>query len=161
MGTRHLIDVKDVNGELKISQYCQWDGYPTGAGDGIIKFLKKIGNIEKLEQALKKVRFVDEVKDKEFIDSFDKNPNNRTKEQILYFDKYISRDVGYDILQNVCDFKGDELLLSSDSGFEKEGTFCEWYYVVDLQQRKLFIWKKSFDFDKLPTKKALEKMENN
>lgn len=27
MGTRHIIDVK-LNGELKVHQYGQWDGYP-------------------------------------------------------------------------------------------------------------------------------------
>lgn len=31
MGTRHLIKVK-YKGEIKVSQYGQWDGYPDGQG---------------------------------------------------------------------------------------------------------------------------------
>src|SRR4051812_8314171 len=38
MGTRHLTRVI-VNGQCVISQYGQWDGYPTGQGHTIAKFL--------------------------------------------------------------------------------------------------------------------------
>jgi len=31
MGTRHLICAK-INNEYKLSQYGQWDGYPSGQG---------------------------------------------------------------------------------------------------------------------------------
>lgn len=39
MGTRHITAVK-VDGEIKISQYGQWDGYFTGAGAQVQAFLK-------------------------------------------------------------------------------------------------------------------------
>ena len=40
MGTRHTTAVKQ-NGEYKVAQYGQWDGYPEGAGVSILSFLKK------------------------------------------------------------------------------------------------------------------------
>lgn len=40
MGTRNITRVKS-GGQLKVCQYCQWDGYPTGAGAGIIEFIRK------------------------------------------------------------------------------------------------------------------------
>ena len=39
MGTRNLIIVK-LKGEVKVSQYCQWDGYPTGQGADLAKFIQ-------------------------------------------------------------------------------------------------------------------------
>ena len=38
MGTRNLTCVF-VNGEYKVAQYCQWDGYPSGQGLTILNFL--------------------------------------------------------------------------------------------------------------------------
>jgi hypothetical protein len=38
MGTRHLIEVK-IDGELKVAQYGQWDGYLTGQGVNIADFI--------------------------------------------------------------------------------------------------------------------------
>ena len=39
MGTRHLICVvKD--GEFKVAQYGQWDGYFSGQGQNILNFLR-------------------------------------------------------------------------------------------------------------------------
>ena len=40
MGTRHLICVK-LDGEYKIAQYGQWDGYPEGAGLEVLRFLRE------------------------------------------------------------------------------------------------------------------------
>lgn len=39
MGTRNITRVKS-GGQLKVCQYGQWDGYPTGAGADIIKFIR-------------------------------------------------------------------------------------------------------------------------
>lgn len=38
MGTRHLIAAK-VDGEYKLAQYGQWDGYPEGQGVAVLDFL--------------------------------------------------------------------------------------------------------------------------
>jgi len=39
MGTRNITRVIS-NGQLKVCQYCQWDGYPTGAGADIANFIR-------------------------------------------------------------------------------------------------------------------------
>jgi hypothetical protein len=40
MGTRNLTSVR-VGDAIKVAQYCQWDGYPTGQGETISVFLRK------------------------------------------------------------------------------------------------------------------------
>lgn len=60
MGTRHLITiVKD--GEFKLAQYGQWDGYPSGQGLEILEFLSGgEGNIEALKRNVDLLHFVTE-----------------------------------------------------------------------------------------------------
>lgn len=43
MGTRNITRVI-CNGEVKVNQYCQWDGYPTGRGADVLKFMHTILN---------------------------------------------------------------------------------------------------------------------
>jgi hypothetical protein len=141
MGTRHLIAViKD--GEPKIAQYGQWDGYPEGQGSAVLAFLSEAGNIDKLKERLKKVRFLDhEGKDKEFIESYNKNtpewsnqPDNRTPEQIRWWKVYQSRDLGADILSNVINSIDDEIVLRNSYDFAADSLMCEGVYLVDLDK---------------------------
>lgn len=155
MGTRHLIEVKDREGNLKVSQYCQWDGYPTGAGSSIVDFLKKDGNINKLDKALNKVRFFNQEEWDELIDKYNEND----KETMQYVNQFISRDLSADILDNIVNSDKEEILLQDSSDFKKDTLMCEWYYLIDLKYETLYIWNMSFDFDKLPTKYKLKKME--
>ena len=39
MGTRNITRVI-LNKEIVVDQYCQWDGYPTGHGENVMKFVK-------------------------------------------------------------------------------------------------------------------------
>lgn len=51
MGTRNITRVIS-NNQLKVCQYCQWDGYPTGAGRSIIDFIRNTDDdhmVERLE----------------------------------------------------------------------------------------------------------------
>ena len=50
MGTRNITSVI-LNGEQKVCQYCQWDGYPTWAGARILEFLKDC-DFEQFKKAL-------------------------------------------------------------------------------------------------------------
>ena len=45
MGTRNITRVIS-NEQLKVCQYCQWDGYPTGAGQSIINFIRNSDDTE-------------------------------------------------------------------------------------------------------------------
>lgn len=55
MGTRNLT-VVTVDGTRKVAQYCQWDGYPSGVGKDIAKFLSDIGEGNMLKEFKSKVR---------------------------------------------------------------------------------------------------------
>ena len=57
MGTRNLTIVKS-KGKVKVAQYCQWDGYPTGQGETISNFLRDKKNIEKLNTEIQTVEFI-------------------------------------------------------------------------------------------------------
>ena len=147
MGTRHLIAVyKD--GEHKIAQYGQWDGYPEGQGVDVLKFLRRDGNREILFNRLDHCRFIDKVgRDKQFIDDYEENaprwsnePDNRTVEQKVWFNTFMSRDLGAEILTNVS-FTDGECILKDMSSFALDSLFCEWAYVIDFDTRSFEIYE--------------------
>ena len=61
MGTRNITRVVS-EGQLKVCQYCQWDGYPTSAGKEIVDFIRNSDD-EKMVQQLRRVTLVDNVSD--------------------------------------------------------------------------------------------------
>jgi len=195
MGTRHLICVKKDN-EYKIAQYGQWDGYLDGQGKKILSFLKDKKNIEKLKNNLNKIRFIDDVKDKDLIEAYDKNapqwsnaPDKRTKEQLHWFETYMTRDLSSDILINIADSSDDSILLRNEIAFAGDSLFCEYAYVIDLDKNTFEIFKgfnknpldendrfyaykqdgeyhpikllKTYDLNKLPTEKQLLKLDKD
>lgn len=135
------------NGETKVAQYGQWDGYPDGQGVTVLEFLSGEGNIERLKSKFERVRFLDDVIDKEWIEAYDKNapewsnqPDNRTPEQIRWFSNYITRDIGADILENIASSEDEKILLKDSSDFLKDGLFCEWAYKIDLDKNILYVY---------------------
>lgn len=151
MGTRHLIVVKKDN-EIKVAQYGQWDGYPSGQGIDILKFLRNKKRIKRLCDKMKIVRFIDETgKDKEFIDGYNKrceNGDKRTDEEKKWFETYITRDLGSDILYNIMESKDKEILLINNYEFGKESLFCEYAYFIDLDSKTLEVFG-GFNKDKM------------
>jgi hypothetical protein len=139
MGTRHIIAVFE-DGKYKVAQYGQWDGYPGGQGEDVLDFLLQEGNVARLKEGLKKVRFLDrEGKDKAFLEEYNKNtpewssePDNRTPEQKHWWQTYMSRDLGATILSNVAYSEEEEIILRNSIDFVGESLHCEWAYVVDL-----------------------------
>lgn len=153
MGTRNLTIVI-LEKETKVAQYGQWDGYPGGVGSGILKFLTS-DKFQSFKENLSKVRFIDsEGKDKEFIEEYDKNapkwsnePDNRTEEQKDWFKKFKTRDLAEEVLTNIADFKGKEILLGNDYSFATDSLMCEWAYVIDLDKNTFEIYE---GFNKTP-----------
>lgn len=141
MGTRNLTAVM-IDGEYKVAQYGQWDGYPDGQGMTALMFLSTPGMIDKLKANLGKVRFLDaNGRDKDFADSYDKNaptwsnePDKRTPEQRRWFSAYISRDLGADILHNIAESDDAEIILKNSIDFANDSLFCEWAYVIDFDE---------------------------
>lgn len=158
MGTRNLTAVM-LNGEYKIAQYAQWDGYPEGQGVTILNFLSNEEEVGYLKENLSKVRFFDaEGKDKDFIDSYEANspkwssdPDNRTPEQKYWFERYVSRNVGGEILENVAYASEEEILLKDSISFAGDSLFCEWGYVVDLDKNTFEVYE---GFNSVPVKEG-------
>lgn len=156
MGTRHLICIKK-DGRNRVAQYGQWDGYPSGQGVEILKFLRNKIKVEELKHKIEKTRFIEkEGRDKKFIEDYNKacpewssDPDNRTEEQKRWAKTFLSRDVGSDILDNIISSEDKEILLQED-----DGGWCEWFYTIDLDKMNLFAsghgHNKVFDINDLP-----------
>lgn len=169
MGTRNLTCVVK-GGQFVVAQYGQWDGYPEGLGANILAFLRTEGNVTELIRGLEFVRFADmEGADKDWVDLYNANcPNTifeedengnatlkrledrRTEQQINWYKDFMSRDVGGEILmaiasldaetaQNKYGFSGKVPLVDSRQ-FAADSLFCEWAYVVDLDEGRFEVF---------------------
>jgi hypothetical protein len=141
MGTKHKQIVITKEGERKVSQYGQWDGYPDGQGIEILKFLKE-ADLDKYQEEVAKLR---EITDEEG-DMVNKTENWQNEYP------YLSRDCGSDIHQLILD--GEVKFLSLMG--EDDNSWIEGFYTIDFQ-KGIFISeyhdeKAIFKLDELPTK---------
>ncbi len=165
MGTRNLTMVIDQEGEKKVAQYGQWDGYPSGVGVGVLKFLKNKELFDKFKANLQKTRFLDaEGVDKEFIEAYQKNapewsnePDNRTDEQKRWFDTYCTRDLAERVLTNIANSTDEQIVLSDNENTAKSGGWVEWSYLINLKENTLGVYGhidkdpiKVYSLDNLP-----------
>ena len=146
MGTRNLTKVIDRNGEIKVAQYGQWDGYPSGQG---LNALTHAYNFKAIEKGLDRVRFATDEEIDVLNSTIDFSASNFST---LY--PNISRDTCADIL-GVVAWSVGEVLLVDNSEFENDDLFCEGVYTIDFQQGK-FISNYGgkvieFDLKTLPT----------
>ncbi len=128
MGPKYIIMVI-YNDEIKVAQYCQRDINPAGAGIDILNFCRDPENLEKLRSSLDRVRFIDEEKEKDFIETFN-NSKDKSDEHLLWFKKFANRRVSTKILTNIIESTGEILLIDS-SDFPSDPS-CEWTYVINL-----------------------------
>jgi hypothetical protein len=153
MGTRNLTKVIDANGEIKIAQYGQWDGYPSGQG---INALYHALNHKQIEKGLDRVRWAEQSELDAIYSKFSEMNRMGTDDQkgfdLLY--PNLTRDTCADIL-GVVAWSVGEVILVDESDFEKDTVMCEGIYTIDFQQRKFISWygRKTVEFslDALPT----------
>lgn len=124
MGTRNLTAVM-VDGEYKIAQYGQWDGYPSGQGAAALKILKAV-DLEKLESAAKDCTFLNN----EELEALGGNWQESHPQ--------LSRDNGADILQLVYDGKRE---LANNIGFAGDSLMCEYAYIVDFDKNSFEVYE--------------------
>lgn len=144
MGTRNVIGVYQ-NGEYKVGQYGQWDGYPSGQGLDVLHYLRDHANLEQFKENVSKCSWVDDEKfatlweefgvtrDREFVscdisDKFNKKYpqfDRSTEAKIL---KMIEQSDNGLLLRNSIDFAHDSLM-------------CEWVYVIDLDKNTFEVYK--------------------
>lgn len=145
MGTRNLTMVI-ANGETKVAQYGQWDGYPEGQGAVALNFLINNDLVE-FKHKLNSVQFITGSKQKE-IDSWLKsigceNGWMNMDQADQYKKRYplLSRDNGADILEMIMESDADINWVSDSSEFAGDSLFCEWAYVIDLDKNTFEVYQ--------------------
>ncbi len=141
MGTRNLTCVYK-NGEYKVAQYGQWDGYPEGQGITILRFLRNV-KMDEFNKAIDECRWITQ----EELDKINKDINNGI---LINWQKYypeLSRDTGGEILELIT-FK-NKRILNNSIDFANDSLFCEWAYVIDLDSNTFEVYK-GFNNEKLP-----------
>ena len=132
MGTRHLICVYS-GGKLKVAQYGQWDGYPSGEGLKLLGYMREIaksGHVLTFKKQLRLVSFF------------------RTRKQALAatgdgqpLPPHLSRDTSAGIIPIIAGLKGEKIKLVNDVSFGYNSLFCEWAYVVDLDENRFEVYR--------------------
>lgn len=157
MGTRNLTMVYSA-GKMKIAQYGQWDGYPSGQGLTVAKFVRDVllkpEKREAFMKQLDRVRFIDDAKQKEikaFLKSLGcKDGWMNMNQAAQYHKKYplLTRDNGAEILFLIHKAKGKRPLWVGDSTeFAGESLSNEWSYLINLDTNELELYK---GFNKAP-----------
>jgi len=146
MGTRNLTAVK-INGEYKIAQYGQWDGYPGGQGATALNFLRNERNRNKLKKALKHCVFVSQEEMDETVKRLGLDGKDFwTMEEGRKWDAeypFFTRDHGAEILRLVANASKvwHPIKLKDSLDFAADSLFCEWAYVVDFDTNTFEVYK--------------------
>ena len=137
MGTRHLIAVQ-LDGEYKIAQYGQWDGYPEGKGVDVLHFLRNRMDEEKFKVALRRSSFISD----KALNKLGKACGLQADGMILLTDMdtmkrhhpEFHRDTSAKILDLV-QSRPNGMQLENSIRFAADGLFCEWAWVIDFDKR--------------------------
>jgi hypothetical protein len=147
MGTKHHQVVIDKEGNMKIAQYGQWDGYPSGQGVDILNYLRG-ANLEKYQENLAKIPEITKKQEAEVYK--DKNwPTNYP---------YLSRNCGAKIHQMI---ENGGVPFVAYCSKEEANKWCEGFYTIDFQKNTFtadyYDTKKEYSLSKLPTIKKFLK----
>jgi hypothetical protein len=118
MGTRGHQRVITKKGELKLSQYNQWDSYPSGQGLQILNYFRT-GDLKKYQDNLNNLSQIT-IEEVAIVDA-DKDW------KINY--PYLSRDCGANIHQMIEDGEVKFVQFMDDE-------WCEGFYTIDFHENK-------------------------
>ncbi|KIW99550.1 uncharacterized protein Z518_11289 [Rhinocladiella mackenziei CBS 650.93] len=169
MGTRNLICIF-YKGSFVVAQYCQWDGYPEGKGQGmkILNFLLSSANIEHLKNGLQHIITLNHDsrqqlehgvrQDQEAWQtnmSFSKGPCKCVKCDIEGFYPSLSRDTGASILKIITEATAEKPVpVELRLGFANDPN-CEWAYVVDLDDCVFEVYAEAESKNENPTNRFI------
>ncbi|KAI0800398.1 hypothetical protein C8Q74DRAFT_1236298 [Fomes fomentarius] len=139
MGTRHLILVY-YKGQYLIAQYGQWDGFPDGQGVTIVRFIRDPDNVAKLRAVLDRADTMLYEPTEAQVDAWN------AAEGEVHPAPSLSRDTGAKILELVANATVPVPLFRSID-FLTDGLFCEWAYVVDLDEDVVEVYNNGSDGD--------------
>lgn len=134
MGTRNLTIVF-IDGEYRVAQYGQWDGYPEGAGVNILRFLRDEMDEFLFRTMLSRFNFVNGNHD--ITNRIDKAFENGIGS---YCFPEFSRDTGCDILPMIQNGTATTRYLGNRIDFAADSMFCEWAYVIDFDRRTFEVY---------------------
>jgi hypothetical protein len=141
MGTRNLTCIY-ADGEYRVAQYGQWDGYPSAAGVDILEFLRD-ADLDVLKQKALACTEIDDEEHKSMWIECGASPDSdwvsvdishRFKEK----HPHLHRDMGYGIVRYV--YENAPLQVDKALDFASDGLFCEYAYVVDLDQNTFEVY---------------------
>lgn len=123
MGTRHLVAVVHES-EFVVAQYGHYDGYPSGHGLQVLRFLREGFDNKLFVSKLPLVRFVTED---------EREARGREPESLsLHASSKIM-----EIIQKAT----DTVDIVNSRSFADDSLFCEWCYVVDLDKNTFEVYK--------------------
>ena len=141
MGTRHKQTVINKAGEIKVAQYGQWDGYPSGQGVEILRYLRS-ANLEEYQKNLDSIPLAT-TEQLEEIDEVENWPE-------LY--PYLSRDCGSNIHQMI---ENGEVEFVKHIDEWEANNWCDGFYTIDFSKNEFtsefYDLKSTFKLDNLPT----------
>jgi hypothetical protein len=134
MGTRGITKVI-YEGNTAVSQYGQWDHYPSGQGLVVFEFLRGDGNIDKLKNSIKTNIYVPSVEalDDIYANYTNENGMSTMEQNDEFSDVYpsLSRDTGSGILEVISNAT-QPIPLYLDLDFENDTLMCEGVYTINL-----------------------------
>lgn len=158
MGTRNLTFVVK-NGEFRVAQYCQWDGYPGGQGTTIFDFITEEMTPQFTEQ-IDRIKHLtpDEVMARWSANGADGSGmvNMQVADKFKISNAHLDRDMGALILSYIQNAERPE--VSMDINFASDSLFCEWAYVLDLDNEVLEVYK-GFNEQPLASKERFKFLE--
>ena len=150
MGTRNLT-VVFMDGEYRVAQYGQWDGYPEGQGLTCLRFLRDQMNEKDFRENLSHIKYIDDRKlQRMWMDyGMDDDGSIPIKDADRFRATFpeFSRDTGAEILTMIQNNRITTNCLEDSLTFASESLFCEWAYVVDFDKRTFEVYK---GFNKTP-----------
>ncbi len=169
MGTRNLTMVIS-GGKVRVAQYCQWDGYPTGQGGDIADFIQGPLNVLGLDNFIKKVDKLTWATVEEVKASWSLCGANPDSDMVsldiakVHGERFpeFNRDTGAGILKLIAE--GKVTKVQDDSEFLKDSLFCEYAYKIDLDTAIVTVIAGGekvgeYDFAEF-TRKAMKDLEN-
>lgn len=150
MGTRNLTVVVQ-NNEIKVAQYCQWDGYLEGQGLTALNFLRDEMN-QSFRDKVAKCSWITPEEHKQLWVDAGADPDSDmvgmdVSDKFKETNFHLHRDCGAIILKLIQDSENG-LKLQNTIDFAADSLFCEYGYVVDLDKNTFEVYK-GFNKEKL------------
>lgn len=141
MGTRHLI-VAVKGGQTRLAQYCQWDGYPSGNGVEVLRFIQSKTRLAKLSKALDRVEFLTQDQLDQAYRNLGVTGDFMSNAQAAKFKRQfplLSRDHSAKVLTMLLTDEQPKLVNQED--FAGDSLFCEWAYVIDYDKQTFEVYQ--------------------